>query len=239
MKPPGPGLAQRDEALTELMDDPDCDPRRLQRTLRGFGLVNGAVSRWGAVYRTLLRPILAASEAPARVLDIGSGGGDVLRRLARLARRDGFAIDGLGVDPDPRALDAADRGPRTPGVRFTCATSSEIRGSGDTFDLVVSNHVLHHLDEASFDALIDDSSALAERACVHSDIARGRLAYAAFSVAALPVAPGTFLRVDGLRSIRRSYTPAELTARLPAEWWVETVGRFRLLAVRRFSEAPR
>lgn len=228
-----PDLGRRDEALTELMDDPDCDPRRLQRTLRGFGLVNGAVSRWGTVYRTHLRPALLRADSPARILDIGSGGGDVLRRIVRLARRDGLAVEGVGIDPDPRALLAANSRPHPAGVRFRRATSSDLVRSGERFDAVISNHVLHHLDAAAFDALMRDSERLARGICVHSDIARGRLAYAAFSVGSLPVAPGTFLRVDGLRSIRRSRTPAELRTRLPHGWDVDTVGPFRLLAVHR------
>ncbi len=224
-------LGSRDAELPELMDDPDCDPETLQRTLRGFDRVNRTVSRWGRVYRTRIRPLLAESPRTARILDIGSGGGDVLRRIVGLARRDGFAVEGLGVDPDPRAARAARSGPQTPGIRFRSATSRDLVRAGGTFDLVISNHVLHHLDDPAFDALIDDSTVLASRLCIHSDIARGRLAYAGFAIGAIPVARGTFLRVDGLRSIRRSYTPEELIARLPAGWRVETVGRFRLLAV--------
>ena len=56
-------------------------------------------------------------------------------------------------------------------------------------------------------------------------------------MAVTPLAPGTFLRFDGLRSIRRSYTPAELDARLPQHWRVEQPGMFRLLAVHR-AEGP-
>lgn len=226
-------LSTRDERLTELMDDPDCDPERLRRTLQRFRAVNGAVSRWGRVYRTHLRPTLARAEGAARILDIGCGGGDVLRRLVRLARRDGFAVEGVGIDPDPRAHEVARGGERIDGVSFRRARSEELVAAGERFDVVVSNHLLHHLDAASFGGVIADSEALATHLCVHSDIARGRAAYGAFAVASAPLAPGTFLRVDGLRSIRRSYTREELAARLPRGWRAEQPTAFRLLAVHR------
>ena len=226
-------LSTRDERLTELMDDPDCDPVRLRRTLQRFWAVNGAVSRWGRVYRSHLRPALARAEGTARILDIGCGGGDVLRRLVRLARRDGFSVEGVGIDPDPRAHEVARDGERADGVSFRQARSDALVTAGERFDAVVSNHLLHHLDAASFDGVIADSEALATRVCVHSDIARGRVAYGAFAVMAAPLAPGTFLRVDGLRSIRRSYTREELAARLPEGWRAEQPTAFRLLAVRR------
>jgi len=226
-------LAVRAEHLTERMDDPECSEAVLRRTYERFGLVNRAVACWGVVYRTLIRPELAALERagrPARILDIGCGAGDVLLRLVAAARRDGFAVDGVGIDPDARAI-AATRPAEH--VRFREAFSRDLVDAGERFDIVVSNHVLHHLHADEFDALLADSARLGERLSLHSDIARGRLAYAAFAVAALPVAPGTFLRADGLTSIRRSYTPAELGARLPHPWRVERPGRFRLLAVHR------
>ena len=68
---------------------------------------------------------------------------------------------------------------------------------------------------------------------LHGDIARGRLAYGLYAVGITPLAPGTFLRTDGLRSIRRSFTPAELRAALaavPGRWTVSTPAPFRVLA---------
>lgn len=221
------------------MDDPACDPERLRRTLRRFAIVNRAVSRWGAVYRSRLRPLLGGLGRPARLLDIGSGGGDVVRRLVRLARRDGFELEALGIDPDPRAFDAAMAGRPARGVAFRCADSRALVGEGRRFDIVISNHLLHHLDEAAFAGVLADSEALTTGLCVHADIARSRLAYAAFCAGAAPLAPGSFLLVDGLRSIRRSYTPEELEARLPPGWRMEREGRFRLLALHRAEAAPR
>lgn len=225
-------LAQRESELMELMDDPDCDLVWLRRTLRRFGIVNRAVSRWGVVYRSYLRPLITRLNRPARILDIGTGGGDVLRYVTQLARRDGLEIQSLGIDPDPRAIEVARQAGALPGMSFRQASSSELIRDGERFDIVISNHLLHHLGKHEFDAVIADSESLASLLCAHSDIARSRLAYLAFAVGVTPLAPGSFLRTDGLRSIRRSYTFEELTARLPSGWRVDKPGAFRLLAVR-------
>lgn len=224
-------LSARATDIAELMEAPDADPERVRRTLRRFDTVNRAVAAWRQVYRSRLRPVIAGLDRPARILDIGSGGGDVLRRLVARARRDGFDAHGVGIDPDPRAVRVAREAADVSGVVYRQALSRDLVDAGERFDIVVSNHLLHHLGPAEFEDLLRDSRALGERISVHSDIARGRVAYAAFAVGAAAVAPGTYLRADGLRSIRRSYTPAELAARLPHDWRVERVGRFRLLAV--------
>ncbi|WP_262346280.1 methyltransferase domain-containing protein [Microbacterium testaceum] len=214
------------------MDDPDCDPRALAATYRRFDVVNRLVSAWGHVYRTRVRPELRALGRPARVLDLGCGGGDVVVRLAALAARDGLEVEWVGADPDPRAREAA-RERERPGVRFVAQGSDDLLAAGERFDLVISNHVLHHLDADGLRRFADDSLALSRGRVLHADIARGRLAYALYAAGIAPLAAGTLLRVDGLRSIRRSYRAPELAAALGAPWQVETPAPFRVLAVAR------
>lgn len=226
------GLAERDRAIRELMDDPHCDPERLSLTYARFGTVNRLVSAWGRVYRDHLRPALAALDRPARVLDLGSGGGDVLRRLAGLARADGLAVSWVGADPDSRALEAA-ASRIDPDVTHLETTSIRLRADGERFDAVISNHVLHHLADDELLAFADDSLALSNGPVLHADIARSRLAYGLYAVGITPFAPGTFLRTDGLRSIRRSFTAPELAQTLGPDWSVASPAPFRVLAVGR------
>lgn len=232
-----PGLARRDGALRELMDDPDCDPVRLARTLERFAIVNRLVSGWDGVFRTRIRRLARARGGRLSILDIGCGGGDVLRRLRDLGRRDGLALDAVGIDPDGRALAVAGRHP-SPGIVWRRAHSAELvaelSSGGERFDVVLSNHVLHHLGDTELAPFLADSAALCSGIVLHSDIARSRGAYVAYAAGIAPLAPGTFLRTDGLRSIRRSWRPEELAARLDAPgtaaWRVERTGPFRLLA---------
>ena len=259
-------LTTRNTRLTELMDDPGCDLVRLRRTYARFALVNRLVAGWGRAYRAQIRPRLAAhgtargatrgasSPTPLRVLDLGCGGGDVLRHLVALAHADGFRLDALGVDPDPRAIAfARTRGPgraqrshrppaaaEPPALRFAQAASAELVARGERFDCIISNHVLHHLGDAERAVFLADSVRLLDPSgvAIHSDIARGRLAYLAYAAAAPFVSAGTFLYTDGLRSIRRSFTAAELRQELgssaPAHglrWQVQQPSRFRLLLI--------
>jgi 2-polyprenyl-3-methyl-5-hydroxy-6-metoxy-1,4-benzoquinol methylase len=225
-------LSRRAEDLRELMDDPACDPDRLRATLERFTLVNRLVAAWGTVYRTHVRPALARVPGPVRLLDIGCGGGDVLRGLVARARADGFDVAGVGIDPDARSLAVARAARPVRGLEYRLTDSTRLADSGERFDVVLSSHVLHHLSVAELRTVLDDSARLATRVAVHSDIARSRLAYAAYAVGITPLAPGSFLRTDGLRSIRRSWTPAELAQIVPDGWHVERPAPFRLLAVR-------
>ncbi len=221
--------ASRNGDLRELMDSPDCDPVRLAATLRRFGLVNRAVGGWGRIWRREVRPVLRGLGRTARVLDIGSGGGDVIARLAALARRDGLSVQWLGIDPDPRALAAARERERDD-VRFRSTDAAALRAEGERFDLVLSNHVLHHLTPAELAAFADDSLALSRGPVLHADIERGPLAYGLYAAGITAIEHGTLLRVDGLRSIRRSYRADELGDALGPDWRVSRPAPFRLVA---------
>jgi SAM-dependent methyltransferase len=210
-------LTARDPAAVEEMDRPDCDPEKLRRTYAQFWLINSVVSGWRRNYVRYLRPQFS-SDRTNTLLDIGSGGGDVPRMLARWARRDGLRLDITGIDPDARAHQFASSRPALPGLTFRRAFSSELVEEGRSYDVVISNHVLHHLTGEQFSALLADSEALGSRLSLHCDIERSRWGYALFSAGTLPFFPGSFIRQDGLTSIRRSYTAEELAAAAPPGW---------------------
>ena len=218
-------LDRRDADARERMDDPGADPAALERTYHRFGIVNRIVSRPAAVYEEWVRPRLATTHT-TRLLDIGAGGGDLPREILRHAERDGLRLEVVAIDPDERAIRYAARhdGPR---FRARVATTADLVAEGETFDVVWSNHVLHHLTPEELGSLLADTERLVAPGGigVHGDIERGRGAYLGFWAATLPFAfnvfAGSFIRPDGLTSIRRSHTAPELAAAIPSGWRVK------------------
>lgn len=218
-------LRHRSRRLRERMDDASCDPDLLRNTYAQFVIVNQLVSGWRRVFRHYLLPLAGRR---ATLLDIGCGGGDLVRRLALWASEAGVALELTGIDPDPRALAYARSQPNPPGVRFLGVGAEELAARGDRFDFVTSNHLLHHLDEAQLGPLLEASARLARVRVVHNDIRRSDLALLAFALTR-PFFRRSFITEDGLRSIRRSFTQAELAERAPLGWRVERLVPFRNL----------
>ncbi|GAC1512518.1 MAG: class I SAM-dependent methyltransferase [Pseudarthrobacter sp.] len=224
-------MRRRAAGAAEHMDAPDCDPTKLERTYRQFGLVNRLFSGWRLLYVRELRPLLSPKTVTT-VLDIGSGGGDLARLLAQWSRRDKLKLEVTGIDPDSRAHRFAAGRAHTTNVSFVQAASGELVREGRRFDVVISNHVIHHLQPPELAHLLADSRALARRLCLHNDLRRNTAAYLLFGIAALPFR-GSFIRADGLVSIRRSYTPAELAAAAPPGWRVQRHPPFHQVLVHR------
>lgn len=169
------------------------------------------------------------------VLDIGTGGADVPLALARWCARDGIAVAVTGIDPDDRAHAFAQRRGLPVSVTMRRASAGDLVAAGESFDVVISNHLLHHVEDAALPVLLEDSTRLARHLVVHNDLVRSRAAYALWAVGSAPIAPGTFVRRDGLTSIRRSYTPTELKAVAPPGWRVLPGRSWHQLLVRRMS----
>jgi 2-polyprenyl-3-methyl-5-hydroxy-6-metoxy-1,4-benzoquinol methylase len=223
-----PDLRRRGVELRERMDDPEANRLLLNRTYEQFATVNRLVAGWHDTYRERIRPLLSP-EMPSTLLDVGCGGGDIARSLARWAARDGLQLQVAGIDPDERALDYAETVPNPHGVVFSRALSSQLVERAQRFDFVISNHVLHHLGAQELDDLLIDCELLCRRLSLHSDIRRSRGAYLAFSALTLGLFRGSFIREDGLLSIRRSYTAAELRVAARREWAVEAQNPYRNL----------
>ncbi len=255
-----PLLSERRPGLVEWMDRLDCDPVKLRNTYRYFPVINRLISRWNAVYRHQIRPMLNNSRRYS-LLDVGSGGGDITRSIHAWAASDGYQLDVTGIDPDPRAheyamnavgssdsrnnarnvigISESDHGGNQRGddsiqagaLQFLRADTGQLRRDARTFDFVICNHVLHHLSDESLPGFLDDLSALADRRVVCSDIERSAIGYGLFSVATWPLFPNSFIRADGLISIRKSYRAAELREAAPSGWKVIRQFPFRLLLI--------
>lgn len=78
-----------------------------------------------------------------RVLEIGCGTGNLSIRVKRAHP----AVEVTGSDPDPLALERAQRkAPRIPGIRFERGYAQQLPYADGAFDRVLSSMMLHHLD---------------------------------------------------------------------------------------------
>ena len=117
----------------------------MTRSLRDLARVNALDLRRAADARLPSRAPRAGMPA-FRLLDVGFGQGDMLRAIARWARRRGIAVDLIGVDLNPsseaaaRAVTPASTADRLSHRRL-CAT---VPGP---FDFVISSLVAHHMTD--------------------------------------------------------------------------------------------
>lgn len=224
-------LRERDTELREFMDDPDCDIDTLYTTYDQFKTVNKLIGGWRRIYRHYIRPALKDAGSNASILDIGCGGGDVLGLLNTYCRDDNLDIQITGIEPDARAIDYVRKQNWPDNFTFLNSFSHDLVKSGETFTVVISNHLIHHLTPQELENVSSDAESLANRRVIFSDIERSDVGYISFRTLAPLLFKNSFIAEDGERSIRRSYQKEELSDQLPDGWRVERQFPFRLLAI--------
>lgn len=221
-------LKIRDRSAMEFMDDPECDPELLAKTYRHFKFINLLLSRWIKIYRQHILPFARDEKRAVTVLDIGFGGGDILRNLAEWSARDGINVQLTGIETDRRALSYVHEWSHHTSIRFLRASPSDLLGNGVKFDFVISNHLLHHLADEACLNLMEEAIRLSHHKVLFNDIERSDTGYLLFNLLK-PMFYNSFIIPDGLTSIRRSFTSRELRKLVPGTWQVFRLFPYRLL----------
>lgn len=192
--------------LTELMDRP-CSYEELRACLQDIARVN----RLTFAYRptmSWLDEVIAAHPhkgSGLRVVDVGCGYGDTLRRIDRWANARGVQVELTGVDLNPDAIRAAKEStPATQQIRWVVGDAL----SGDALegaDVVVSSLLTHHLPDSQIVALLQRMECTARLGWFVNDLHRQPVPYHLFRLLAPILRLHPFVRNDGPVSIRRSF----------------------------------
>lgn len=200
-------LALRAEA-EELMDAPDLDPAVLAAVLKDLTQVNRVTLAARPTLAFLDRALKGRKKL--RLLDVGFGDGDMLRVIARWAKRRGIAAELHGIDLNPGCLPtAAARTPAGLPIRYRTGDFAKLAGEG--WDVVISSLVAHHMTSEQLVAFLRFMEAEARVGWMVNDLHRSAFAYHGYPLLAALMRWHPIVRHDGRLSIARSYRAAEWT----------------------------
>ena len=189
--------------LPELMDG-NCSSEEFRGCLRSLEQVN----RWLLGYRPTLawlRRLSHGLRVPVHIVDVGSGGGDLLRQIAGWARRHGIAVQLTGIDLNPYAARAAvESTPKELGIAWVTGDALVYRPEKPV-DIVVSSLTAHHLEDEEIAALLRWMEATARLGWFINDLERSNRACRMFGWVAGVVGWHRFVRHDGPVSFRRAF----------------------------------
>lgn len=194
----------------ELMDTEDCGYEAFRDCLVDLASVNRLTLAHGptlAFLEHLRRAGRWPKDRPLRILDVGSGFGDMLRRIDRWAERRGVAVELTGLDLNPwSARAAAEATP--PGRRIHWVTADVFAYSGEA-DVIVSSLFAHHLDDPTLARFMAWMEARAGAGWFVNDLHRLPFPYYGFALLAAVMRWHRFVRHDGPVSISRAFRPED------------------------------
>jgi 2-polyprenyl-3-methyl-5-hydroxy-6-metoxy-1,4-benzoquinol methylase len=198
-------LAERLQA-EELMDNPALDAATYRAVLADLGRVNRTTMAYRPTLDFLRRAV--GRRQTFRLLDVGFGGGDMLRRIALWAKRCGIAAELTGIDLNPHSAAVAGAVP-SPGGPIRYLTGDYATLGGGNFDCIISSLVAHHMSHEQLVGFVGFMDREARAGWFVNDLHRHGFAWSAFPLLARTMGWHRVVRLDGMTSIARSYRPAE------------------------------
>ena len=190
--------------LEEQMEGP-CSYEDLRDCLHDLSRVNRLTLAHRPIIRWLERVAKTHSSAPLRIVDVGCGYGDMLRRIERWAAGRRLAVELTGVDLNANAVRAArEATPANSRIAWLAGDAYSCAQAANT-DIVIASLVMHHLAEHEIVRFIGWAEQTAKVGWFISDLHRQLLPYYVFSAAMRGQWWHRFIRPDGMISIRRSF----------------------------------
>jgi SAM-dependent methyltransferase len=151
-----------------------------------------------------LEQFAGAGGGPLHIVDVGCGGGDMLRRIAAWARSRELSVQLTGIDLNPNAARAAREFAGESSFEWVTGDAFAYRPS-NPIDLVISSLFTHHLNDAEIVNFVSWMERVTERGWFINDLHRKIGPYYGFKALAWVMRWHRFVQHDGPVSIRRSF----------------------------------
>jgi len=191
----------------EILDDPEVDDELRARSLADVARSNTMFGGSRAVQAELATVLRNSAAKQVSLLDVGTGIGDIPARAKETWRAKGLTITAYGIDICPSLL----RDARASGLIPICADARALPIASKSVDIVICSQTLHHFEAADAIAVLRELDRVARVRVIVSDIRRSWLAAAGIWLASYPLRFHPVSRHDGVVSVLRGFTPAELS----------------------------
>ncbi|MEM6320928.1 MAG: methyltransferase domain-containing protein, partial [Bacteroidota bacterium] len=196
---------------TEIMDDFDMEGPLLQRSLDKLAWINywlggNAVTVSGLKKLWKDLPL----ERELTIVDIGCGNGDMLRIVAKLARKEGRKVKLIGIDANDFTVNYARKlSTDYPEISYLAEMIPSKAFSTLTYDIVLSTLFLHHFTTEDLLDTLAEITTKATVGVVINDLHRHEWAIFLFRLLTLFI-PNPMIREDGITSIQKGFKKSEL-----------------------------
>ena len=195
----------------EIMDDFSIDGTMLHDTLDKLATINKLLGGNGVTLNGL--KILLKNQPKDRlitIIDLGCGGGDILRTIAKYGKKEGYNFQLIGVDANRSATEYAGKlSVNYENIQFIHADVFSEDFKEMHYDIVMTTLFLHHFNETQLLKLLNHLLKTASIGIVINDLQRHRLAYYLFKLITIPVKNKMVIE-DGLTSVLRGFKRREL-----------------------------
>lgn len=214
------------------MDDFELQGPELKRTLRDLQRINyllggNSISLDGV--KQLLKD--APGKREIKILDIGCGNGDILRRIALWGNKYEYSLQLIGIDANEHTIKIArEESQDFPEINFMNLDVFSNEFKSLKCDIILCTLTLHHFKDAEITQLLNSFYHQVSLGIVINDLHRTKTAYVLFKLFCAGFVQNKIAREDGLTSILRGFKKKdvlEFSRDLPGKHQIKWKWAFR------------
>lgn len=196
---------------TEIMDDLEMEGDLLSRSLAKLDWINKWLGGNNVTLKGLDQLIVNhPKDKLLKIVDIGSGSGDMLRLVTDRLRSQGRKVEILGMDANEFTVNYARKESADyPEIKYQTEYVSAATFDDLEYDILLGTLFLHHLKDDDIINVMKIGTQKAKLGVIINDLNRSQVAYLLFNLLTLFI-PNPMIRQDGLTSILRGFKKEDL-----------------------------
>lgn len=199
----------------EIMDDLSMEGKELSDALDQLTVVNRFLGGYKIVTNGLDKIVnrlnIANTNTSLKIVDLGCGGGDTLKAIADWGKKKNLSLQLYGVDANAFTIKYAQKQTQSySNIQYFQQNIFEENCSLEGFDIVICSLFLHHFQEEELLIFLQKCKHSKIKALLVNDLQRHWLPYFLFKTVSTVFRASKMTREDGLLSIRKAFTKAEI-----------------------------
>ncbi|MGI8788125.1 MAG: methyltransferase domain-containing protein [Pyrinomonadaceae bacterium] len=196
----------------ERLDTGDYTAEEYECCLAELSFINRFLGDETALKKTLLREIKRKNLQTFSVLDVGAGSGEMLRAIAKSARKQNRETKLCGLELNTRSAKAILEESKNYFGKISAARGDafHLPFADDAFDYAICSLFTHHFTDENVIKILTEMSRVSRRKIFIIDLHRHAAAYFFYKIFCAAFRISSLVREDGSLSILRSFTPDEL-----------------------------
>jgi len=206
-----PDFSKRSESI-EIMDDLQCSGEVVDQTLRELEVIN----TWLGGNQVTINGIeklfdqIHTSEEII-IIDVGCGGGDMLRLIDRWARKNNKKVKLIGIDANPNIIGFAKNNlNELPQIEFKAIDIFSSEFQSLQCDILIGTLFFHHFSQQQLSSFFKALKKQVRVGIVINDIHRHTLAYHSIKMLTSLFSKSAMVKFDAPLSVLRAFTRNEL-----------------------------
>jgi 2-polyprenyl-3-methyl-5-hydroxy-6-metoxy-1,4-benzoquinol methylase len=195
---------------TEWMDDPEIAKELLHQNLTELDILNRKTRGHQSSIKAL-RKLVSSNHRKLHLVDLGCGSGDVLKYMARWARKNKISARFTGIDSNPHAISyLIENCKNYPEISGVATKYQDYLKQKNPVDIFHSSLFCHHLDDSELLELLVQFKENAKLGFIVNDIIRSPFSYYSSIIFTRLANASALAKHDGPISVLRAFKISEI-----------------------------